>query len=143
VMTEPLAALLLLAAAWVALARRHDWSGLVGAGLLLGLAALVRPASLLAVPLVFFLLPRPWWQALGKTVCVGAVTLMTVAPWTVRNCRVMDGCTLISTNGGWNLAIGALTTTGRFRTLRASDGCPVVTGQVQQDRCWAEVGTQL
>jgi hypothetical protein len=27
-------------------------------------------------------------------------------------------------------------------TLKASDGCPVVTGQVQQDRCWAQVGTR-
>jgi hypothetical protein len=52
----------------------------------------------------------------------------------------MDGCALISTNGGWNLAIGALTETGRFRTLTAKDGCPIVTGQVQQDRCWAKVG---
>jgi hypothetical protein len=52
----------------------------------------------------------------------------------------MDGCALISTNGGWNLAIGAITETGRFQTLRGSDGCPIVTGQVQQDRCWAKVG---
>jgi hypothetical protein len=54
----------------------------------------------------------------------------------------MDGCAFVSTNGGWNLAIGALTSTGRFHALHASDGCPVVTGQVQQDRCWAEVGRQ-
>jgi hypothetical protein len=65
-----------------------------------------------------------------------------ILPWTLRNCARLDGCALISTNGGWNLAIGALTETGRFTTLRASDGCPVVTGQVQQDRCWAGVGLQ-
>jgi hypothetical protein len=54
---------------------------------------------------------------------------------------VMDGCALVSTNGGWNLAIGAFPrATGRFETLKASDGCPVVTGQVQQDRCWLEEG---
>jgi hypothetical protein len=52
----------------------------------------------------------------------------------------MDGCALVSTNGGWNLAIGAITETGRFQTLRGVDGCPVVTGQVQQDDCWAQVG---
>jgi len=46
----------------------------------------------------------------------------------------------VSTNAGWNLAIGALTETGRFRTLRAADGCPIVTGQVQQDRCWRKIG---
>lgn len=143
VMTEPLAALLLLATAWVAIARRHDWVGVVGSGILLGLAALVRPASLLAGPLLAFFHGRPSWRSLGRLAAAGAVTLLTVLPWTVRNCRVMDGCALVSTNGGWNLAIGALTTTGRFRTLRAADGCPVVTGQVQQDRCWADVGVNL
>jgi hypothetical protein len=55
----------------------------------------------------------------------------------------MDGCALVSTNGGWNLAIGALTDTGRFQTLRARDGCPVVTGQVQQDRCWGQVALSV
>jgi len=69
------------------------------------------------------------------------VALAVVAPWTARNCRVMDGCALVSTNGGWNLAIGAFPrATGRFETLRASDGCDVVTGQVQQDRCWLALG---
>jgi hypothetical protein len=55
----------------------------------------------------------------------------------------MDGCALVSTNGGWNLAIGALTDSGRFVTLRAEHGCPIVTGQVQQDRCWAKVGRDV
>jgi hypothetical protein len=55
----------------------------------------------------------------------------------------MDDCSFVSTNGGWNLAIGALTDTGRFRALSAEDGCPVVTGQVQQDRCWAKVGLNI
>jgi hypothetical protein len=55
----------------------------------------------------------------------------------------MDGCALISTNAGWNLAIGAFPrATGRFETLRASDGCREVTGQVQQDRCWFEYGVE-
>jgi hypothetical protein len=70
-----------------------------------------------------------------------ATALAVVAPWTWRNCKVMDGCALVSTNAGWNLAIGASPrATGRFETLRATDGCPVVTGQVQQDRCWMREG---
>ena len=53
----------------------------------------------------------------------------------------MDGCALVSTNAGWNLAIGAFPrATGRFETLRSSDGCRDVTGQVQQDRCWLHYG---
>jgi hypothetical protein len=70
-----------------------------------------------------------------------ALALVPVLPWTVRNCMVMDGCALVSTNAGWNLAIGAFPrATGRFETLRATDGCRDVTGQVQQDRCWFAYG---
>jgi hypothetical protein len=53
----------------------------------------------------------------------------------------MDGCALVSTNAGWNLAIGSFPrATGRFETLRSDDGCRDVTGPVQQDRCWLEYG---
>lgn len=140
VMTEPLAALLLASAALVAALFGPRWLGAVAAGLVLGLATLVRPSTLLAAPLIAVMGPRPWWKALARAAITSAVALVVVAPWTLRNCRVMDGCALVSTNGGWNLAIGAISDTGRFDTLRASDGCPIVTGQVQQDRCWAAVG---
>jgi 4-amino-4-deoxy-L-arabinose transferase-like glycosyltransferase len=140
VMTEPLAALLLLGAGLAALHFRGRWQAVVYAGALLGLATLVRPASLLAAPLLVFTQPRPWWQATVRAAAASAVALLVVLPWTIRNCQRLDGCALVSTNGGWNLAIGAITETGRFQTLRAADGCPIVTGQVQQDRCWGEVG---
>ncbi len=140
VMTEPLAALLLLGAGLAALHFRGRWQAVVYAGALLGLATLVRPASLLAAPLLIFSQPKPLWQAAARAVAASAVALLVVAPWTIRNCQRLDGCTLVSTNGGWNLAIGAITESGRFQTLRAADGCPIVTGQVQQDRCWGEVG---
>jgi 4-amino-4-deoxy-L-arabinose transferase-like glycosyltransferase len=140
VMTEPLAALLLLGAALAALRFCGRWQAMVYAGVLLGLASLVRPASLVAAPLLILTQPRPLWQAASRAALASGVALLVVLPWTLRNCARMDGCALISSNGGWNLAIGALTETGRFQTLHASDGCRIVTGQVQQDRCWAEVG---
>jgi 4-amino-4-deoxy-L-arabinose transferase-like glycosyltransferase len=140
VMTEPLAALLVLSSALAALHFRGRWEAMVYAGALLGLACLVRPASLVAGPLLLLTQPRPYWQAALRAIAATAMALLVVLPWTLRNCARMDGCAFVSTNGGWNLAIGALTETGRFQTLRATDGCPVVTGQVQQDRCWAEVG---
>jgi len=87
-----------------------------------------------------FTQPKPLWQALARAAAASAVALLVVLPWTIRNCQRLDGCALVSTNGGWNLAIGAITETGRFQTLRGADGCPIVTGQVQQDRCWGEVG---
>jgi hypothetical protein len=84
--------------------------------------------------------PRPFARAALRTAVTLVVALLLVLPWTARNCVRMDGCALVSTNGGWNLAIGAITETGRFQTLHGKDGCPVVTGQVQQDDCWAQVG---
>lgn len=140
VMTEPLAALLLASAALCAALFGPRWLGAVAAGAVLGLATLVRPSTLLAAPLLALMGPRPWWKALARAGIASGVALLVVSPWTIRNCRVMDGCALVSTNGGWNLAIGAISDTGRFDTLRAADGCPIVTGQVQQDRCWAAVG---
>lgn len=142
VMTEIVSALLLVLAGWVALSRRGQLLGPVGAGALFGLAALVRPTSLLLLPLMLFIEPGPYLRrARGMLVAAGCA-LVVILPWTVRNCRTLDGCALISTNGGWNLAIGAISRTGRFETLRASDGCRVVSGQVQQDRCWRQVGLQ-
>jgi 4-amino-4-deoxy-L-arabinose transferase-like glycosyltransferase len=142
VMTEPLAALLLLGAGLGALHYRGRVEAVAVAGVLLGFATLVRPSSLLAAPLLAFTQPRPLWQGALRAAAAGALAVLVVLPWTLRNCARMDGCALVSTNGGWNLAIGALTETGRFQTLRAKDGCAVVTGQVQQDDCWARVGRQ-
>lgn len=140
VMTEPLAGLLLLLVAYFAMRFSDRKVALILCGVTIGLGALVRPVSLgLLLPLALTF-TGSIWRRLGQTAIASLICLLTIFPWTLRNCRVMDGCALISTNGGWNLAIGALTETGRFRTLRADDGCPIVTGQVQQDRCWAEVG---
>ncbi|MDI1447963.1 glycosyltransferase family 39 protein [Polyangium sp. 6x1] len=167
VMTEPLAALGLVAAGWLVArdAKEKPLRGALLAGLTLGLATLVRPQSLLCAPaLGFFALggdgalrarlgglgAQPGLsgrslQAWKKSVITAGLALTTavlvVLPWTARNCRVMDGCAFVSTNAGWNLAIGASPrATGRFETLRASDGCKVVTGQVQQDQCWRDEG---
>ncbi|MCC6215677.1 MAG: glycosyltransferase family 39 protein [Polyangiaceae bacterium] len=140
VMTEPLAALLLVLAAWGVHGARAGGVRIPLSGLVLGAATLVRPTSLLVGPLLGWLVQARWPRRLAVGAVVTAVALVAVAPWTIRNCRVMDACALVSTNGGWNLAIGALTETGRFTTLRAADGCLDVRGQVHQDRCWADRG---
>ena len=142
VMTEPLAALLTLLAFWLAVRDKIPIRGILVGAFILGVAALVRPQALLCVPFLALLItPKPSIRALGALVPVCAVALLPILPWTARNCRVMDGCALVSTNGGWNLAIGAFPrATGRFETLHASDGCREVTGQVQQDRCWFAYG---
>lgn len=143
VMTEPFAGFLVVLAATFVVRAPLRKSTLLLAGATLALAVLVRPSSILATPLLIALFPFPFWRAVARTAIVGALCILFVLPWTLRNCRKMDGCAFVSTNAGWNLAIGALTENGRFRTLRAADGCPVVTGQVQQDRCWWNVGLQV
>jgi len=149
-MTEPVSALLIVLAALAAAAAgsrasrgpHRDALRALPTGLLFGLATLVRPQSILLAPLVGVFFRA---RGLRARALVGAVTtaaaLLVVAPWTARNCRVMDGCAFVSTNGGWNLAIGAFPrATGRFETLRSGDGCHIITGQVQQDRCWVRLG---
>ncbi|WP_438041519.1 ArnT family glycosyltransferase [Sorangium sp. So ce128] len=165
VMTEPLAALGLVTAPWLLArdaARGRPARGAVLAGVALGLSALVRPQSLLCAPALALLAMRgpeasasggaaatasggaaAWKRGALAAALAAATALAVVAPWTIRNCRVMDGCALVSTNGGWNLAIGAFPrATGRFETLRAGDGCPIARGQVAQDHCWMAAGLQ-
>lgn len=150
VMSEGLATATTLASLVVAVelrARGRAWTGAMIGAACLGVSALVRPPALFLVP---FLLPwnaplmrvqSAWMRRAIGLVALCTAALVPILPWTARNCRVMDGCALVSTNGGWNLAIGAFPrATGRFETLRASDGCREVTGQVQQDRCWLHYG---
>lgn len=153
-MSEPLASTLTLFAFWLAARRwKRPVIGLVAGAALLGVSALVRPTALFCAPFLLFAGHRAFVRkgeagalanakglAIGLVV-VGVSTLAPVLPWTARNCKVMDGCALVSTNAGWNLAIGAFPrATGRFETLRSADGCREVTGQVQQDRCWLAYG---
>ena len=164
-MTEPLSALLVLAGFYVAIrvarsggpeaagTTRRAMMGIAAGAFVLGVATLVRPQALLCVP--FLVLASRAGARAGAEARAGArwrtrtiglvvacgVALVPVLPWTARNCRVMDGCALVSTNAGWNLAIGSFPrATGRFETLRSDDGCREVTGQVQQDRCWLDYG---
>ena len=155
-MTEPLSALLVLGAFYVAIrvaragaaratARRHRGAGARarprGARAAAGAALRAVPGARAPARGAGAARRDVWRQrALGLAVACG-VALVPVLPWTARNCRVMDGCALVSTNAGWNLAIGSFPrATGRFETLRSDDGCREVTGQVQQDRCWLEYG---
>ncbi len=142
VMTELLAALFVALAGLCAVRFGQRWLGAALAGLVVGLGVLVRPSLLLAAPLVALTSDRLTRQSALRALLATGVALVVALPWSIRICNVMDGCAFVSTNGGWNLAIGALTESGRFQTLQAKDGCPAVTGQVAQDRCWSRVGRQ-
>jgi len=140
VMTEPLAGFLVLLTGYLAWKLGDRRWGAALCGVVLALSAFVRPQSLLTAPLLLLLFRGNWLRRITQTLLAGVVSLCLIAPWSVRNCLVLDGCALISTNGGWNLAISALSQTGRFRPLTADDGCVGIDGPVAQDRCWARVG---
>ncbi len=150
-MTEPLAATLMLLSVLLALDRRA--SAWIGAGISLGLATLVRPNAILMAPFLGLITIRkralgPVLRGLGRATLVGVFALATVAPWTVRNCRVMDACAFVSTNGGWNLVIGSAPgATGKFEFLVGNipKGGPACDegGQVEQDRCWSRYGISI
>jgi len=121
IMTEGVTAALYVIAAW--LACRWARSAELGRGWLLGIVAgatlLVRPQSLLLVPVfgavaayrnrsdgrapsASRVTSRFWFRAAMVT----SVALLVCAPWTLRNCHRMGRCALVSVNGGWNLLIG-------------------------------------
>lgn len=142
VMTEPLAGFLLLLTGYLGWKLGHLRRGALLCGVVLALSVFVRPQSLLAAPLLLVLFRGSWLRRVSQLLLAALVSACLIAPWTVRNCLLLDGCALVSTNGGWNLAISALSETGRFRPLTPEDGCRGVDGPVAQDRCWAQVGAE-
>jgi 4-amino-4-deoxy-L-arabinose transferase-like glycosyltransferase len=68
------------------------------AGALAGVAALIRPAMLLYLPLAFAWLLFRRRPALA--VAVVAAAFMEITPWTVRNLRVHERFVLIASEGG-------------------------------------------
>lgn len=113
-LTETLFNFLVMAAIVVLLwsswnGKRPHWGQVIAFGALVGLSALVRPISLLFLPLlpaVWLLAGHGWRRAFGYTGIALAVTVAVILPWTVRNIVVMDAPVIISTNLGDNLCMG-------------------------------------
>lgn len=111
-LTEVFYTLLLLAVCWL-LVERRGAAALIGAGVLLGLATLVKAQSLVVVPLVLglaVLRETQWLKALpaqlGRGIVLVLLAGLVVLPWTLRNERVLGAPVAVSTNGGWTLATG-------------------------------------
>jgi 4-amino-4-deoxy-L-arabinose transferase-like glycosyltransferase len=79
-------------------------------GLVLGAAALIRGegavfAAVLTAPLLLFSLRSVPTMARVRLLAVsGAVALVVLSPWVIRNLRAFEEPTLLSTNGGTTLA---------------------------------------
>jgi 4-amino-4-deoxy-L-arabinose transferase-like glycosyltransferase len=150
-MTEGVAAELLVIAVWLALRvddrARPAWR-LEALGVCLGFLTLVRPQLLVMAPLVgFFALgsgqPRYAERAL-RAALVSFVAVCLCLPWTIRNCKRMDHCVFVSANGGWNLLIGAAQdANGAWRAIEGDEvpaECRNVFGEADKDRCFGRAG---
>ena len=141
-------ALLAIAVAIAARARDADAARrkvllLAAAGILFGLATLVRPQSLLLAPLIGLtaieperasdLTRRLWVASFFVVLC-----LVVCAPWTARNCARMQKCALVSVNGGWNLEIGTQTLDGGWREIIVPPGCTEVFQEAAKDACFGD-----
>jgi 4-amino-4-deoxy-L-arabinose transferase-like glycosyltransferase len=147
-MTEGISAALLASAGWVALGAAHSsrarfWRWLLLLGVVLGLAVLVRPQSLLLAPLFGALAVQVSAGARTRALVAAAVTALSLVvclPWTVRNAARMDRVVLVSANGGWNLLIGAIDgATGTFVPIEGDKvpaECRTVFGEVAKDACF-------
>jgi 4-amino-4-deoxy-L-arabinose transferase-like glycosyltransferase len=149
-MTEGVTASLLASAAAVAAWARDRAAAerprLVGSavaiGLVVGVATLVRPQSLLLAPVLGLLAAiAPGRPLLRRGAAMaGAATLsalLVCAPWTARNCVHMRHCALVSVNGGWNLLIGAdAASTGAWSPIKVPDACREVFDEAQKDVCF-------
>lgn len=111
-LTEVFYTALLLAGCWLLVARR-GWLWLVAAGLVFGLATLVKAQTLVVIPLVFaldWLRRRPLWppfpRLFGQGMLVLGVALLAAMPWTLRNHAQLGHWVAVSTNGGYTLLTG-------------------------------------
>jgi len=111
-LTEVFYTTLLLAACWLLIARKGAWR-LVLAGLVFGVATLVKAQTLVMVPLICLIgLLRDdeiWARIPGiiaRAAFLIAVAGLVVAPWTIRNHRELGAWVAVSTNGGITLLTG-------------------------------------
>jgi len=149
-MTEGVTAALLAVLGW--LVCRAQVSGerpsahVLAIGLVLGVSTLVRPQSLLLAPLFGALCVRSPGarKRAAMAAIVTAISVAVCAPWTIRNCRRMSACVLVSANAGWNLFIGAAPrATGAWVSLErlgVPPDCATVWGEADKDRCFETAG---
>lgn len=88
-------------------------AALLAAGVVFGLATLVKAQTLVVVPLVLaigLLRAEGFWRrlpgALARFAVVIALAALTVAPWSLRNQRELGQFVMVSTNGGITLLTG-------------------------------------
>lgn len=111
-LTEVFYTTLLLAGCWLLIARKGALR-LVFAGLVFGVATLVKAQTLVVIPLICLIGLLRDGNVIRRTPGVAArgafiiaVAALVVAPWTIRNHEVMGAWIPVSTNGGITLLTG-------------------------------------
>jgi 4-amino-4-deoxy-L-arabinose transferase-like glycosyltransferase len=93
---------LLLAALVLAADSRRRRSSAIWSGVIFAVAILVRPESIVYLPVVaLVLVPAPWRNVALRTIVVSAVALVLCVPWLVRN-QLEVGSVGLSSVGGVN-----------------------------------------
>jgi hypothetical protein len=120
--------------------KRVQYARIAATGAVFGIATLVRPQMIALAPLLAFVVMRFQGALVARAASVAglvlAAALVTVAPWTARNCVRMNRCALVSVNGGWNLLIGANTQNGSWTPLDAPAECREVWDEAGKDTCF-------
>lgn len=148
-MTEGVAAELLVVAAWLALrvgSGRGQLLRLVTLGVCTGFLTLLRPQLLILAPAFGFFSgdaqERRLKSRVFRALSITAMTLAVCLPWTLRNCARMDRCVFVSANGGWNLLIGAAPEgQGAWVPIEGAllpKQCREVYGEAEKDRCFGQ-----
>jgi hypothetical protein len=102
-----LVAMLLVALATPAVARRPGWARVATVGVLFGVSVLIRPVSLVIAPLFLVL----WWgdgarRAVQRTCLALGALVLVVLPWSILSTIRMESPVLLSLNLGDNFCIG-------------------------------------
>jgi 4-amino-4-deoxy-L-arabinose transferase-like glycosyltransferase len=144
-MTEGVTASLLAIAAWTASLRTGR--GLVALGLVMGVATLVRPQSLVLAPCLAFVscgADRSMWERFRRAGLATGLALLVCAPWTIRNCVRMQRCARVSFNSGWNLLSGAADdATGTWAPIEVPEICRTVWDEAEKDICFEREARRL
>src|SRR5262249_2703192 len=120
---------------------------IVSLGIVMGVATLVRPQSLVLSPCFGLLCtdPRARLALRVRAAAVAtALALSVCAPWTIRNCMSMGQCALVSFNAGWNLLVGAEEGgTGGGGRGDVPEACRTVWDEAQKDACFGREARRL
>ena len=109
--TETFYTCLLLSASLLLLSSRNSLYA-VCAGIIFGVATLVKTQTIMLTPVLAFLSMWDTWsfrtvpKAIVRAVIVTMIALAVIAPWTIRNYRTFGEFVLVSTNGGVALLAG-------------------------------------